>query len=51
MPLLGDNWFQTFSQFRLNPDVFFDKRKLTREAFCLDVLRVKLLFFFAGISK
>lgn len=37
---LGENWLQTFSEFRINPDLFFDKRKLTREAFCFDILKV-----------
>lgn len=39
---LGENWLQTFSEFRINPDLFFDKRKLTREAFCLDILKVSI---------
>lgn len=41
---LGENWLQTFSEFRINPDCFFDKRKLTREAFCLDILKVSIYF-------
>lgn len=42
---LGENWIRTFSEFRLNQDLFFDKRKLTREAFCLDILKVKIICF------
>lgn len=38
--LLGEDWFQSFYTFRLNPETFLDKRKLTRDAFCLDVLKV-----------
>ncbi|KAG8196609.1 hypothetical protein JTE90_014167 [Oedothorax gibbosus] len=37
--LLGEDWFQSFCNFRINPETFLDKRKLTRDAFCLDVLK------------
>lgn len=42
---LGENWLQTFSEFRINPDLFLYKRKLTREAFCLDILKVSIIYF------
>lgn len=37
--LLGEDWLQSFCIFRLSPKTFLDKRKLTRDAFCLDVLK------------
>ncbi|GFT81740.1 AP-5 complex subunit beta-1 [Nephila pilipes] len=37
--LLGEDWLQSFCIFRLHPKIFLDKRKLTRDAFCLDVLK------------
>ncbi|GFY40748.1 AP-5 complex subunit beta-1 [Trichonephila inaurata madagascariensis] len=37
--LLGEDWLQSFCIFRLSPKTFLDKRKLSRDAFCLDVLK------------
>ncbi|XP_042904969.1 AP-5 complex subunit beta-1 isoform X2 [Parasteatoda tepidariorum] len=36
---LGEDWFETFLTFRLNPEAFLDRRKLTKDAFCLDALK------------
>ncbi|KAF8792283.1 AP-5 complex subunit beta-1 like protein [Argiope bruennichi] len=37
--LFGDDWFKNFCAFRIHPKIFLNKRKLTRDAFCLDVLK------------
>ncbi|GIY69061.1 AP-5 complex subunit beta-1 [Caerostris extrusa] len=37
--LLGEDWFRSFCSFRINPKLFLDKKKLTRDGFCLDVLK------------
>ncbi|XP_054719175.1 AP-5 complex subunit beta-1-like [Uloborus diversus] len=37
--VFGDDWLRTYSQFRVNPASFLDKKKITKEAFCLDILK------------